>query len=272
MAEEWFKSCLPKEYYEQFLREGVYPDGRSISAFNPLFFKLGAWGGVGSALIKQGGVAVSCTVQASLGLCHDGPLITSEVDACASVSQAEINDVTDMLNQLFSNEAVAPRSALLAKGVDTEMSMTWELILQVQILNADGPISDAVVCAASAALYDVRLPAVRVTHALEDESPIQREEISILEVKSPLVLGATPVAVTFHVFQGAKQEMLLVDAPQDVVEYCSSKASMVTDGKNVLMMRTRGPLSNEHLLSSMMTLAERRHRSIMDTLRQGNAP
>ncbi|VDO93811.1 unnamed protein product [Heligmosomoides polygyrus] len=66
--------------------------------------------------------------------------------------------------------------------------------------------------------------------------------------------------------------MLLVDAPQDVVEYCSSKASMVTDGKNVLMMRTRGPLSNEHLLSSMMTLAERRHRSIMDTLRQGNAP
>lgn len=52
----------------------------------------------------------------------------------------------------------------------------------MQILNADGPISDAVVCAASAALYDVRLPAVRVTHALEDESPIQREEISILEV------------------------------------------------------------------------------------------
>lgn len=41
--------------------------------------------------------------------------------------------MTDMLNQLFSNEAVAPRSALLAKGVDTEMSMTWELILQVQV-------------------------------------------------------------------------------------------------------------------------------------------
>ncbi|VDL83315.1 unnamed protein product [Nippostrongylus brasiliensis] len=253
MGDEWFKSCRPKDYYDQFLIEGIYPDGRSTSAFNPLLFK--------------GGVAVSCTVQASLALCHDGPLISCEVDACASVSQADISDVTDMINQLFNNDALSTRTALLVKGVDNEMSMTWELTLQMQILNSDGPILDAIVCAASAALADVRLPTVKLDHAKEDESPIQQEEISVLDEVSPLRLAASPVAITFFVFQSASKDFVLVDPPQDLVEHCAARISMVTDGKNILMMRTRGMLTNENLLSSVSTMAERRHRTVMETMR-----
>ncbi|PIO66810.1 3' exoribonuclease family, domain 1, partial [Teladorsagia circumcincta] len=206
MGEQWFKSCLPDEYYEKFIAEGIYPDGRSISAFRPLFFKLGAWGGVGSALVKLGGASVSCTVEASLALIHDSPFVFCEIDACASVTQAQVNDVTDLLNKVFTNESLSCRSALLVKGIDKEAVMTWELTLRVQILNSDGSILDAVFCAVSAALFDVRLPSVTLKHAKDDESPLRQEEISILEETTSLALESFPIAFTFHVFKSNNKD------------------------------------------------------------------
>ncbi|VDL85685.1 unnamed protein product, partial [Nippostrongylus brasiliensis] len=123
------------------------------------------------------------------------------------------------------------------------------------------------VCAASAALADVRLPTVKLDHAKEDESPIQQQEISVLDEVSPLKLAGSPVAITFFVVQSASKDFVLVDPPQDLVEHCAARISMVTDGKNILMMRTRGMLTNENLLSSVSTMAERRHRSVMETMR-----
>ncbi|VDN26162.1 unnamed protein product [Cylicostephanus goldi] len=93
---------------------------------------LGSWGGVGSALIRQGGVAVSCSVHASLALTHDGPLMTSEIEACSSITQMEINDVTDLLNRLFENEALFPRKTLIIKGTEETIPMTWELTFRIQ--------------------------------------------------------------------------------------------------------------------------------------------
>ncbi|PIO65411.1 hypothetical protein TELCIR_12921, partial [Teladorsagia circumcincta] len=206
MGEQWFKSCLPDEYYEKFIAEGIYPDGRSISAFRPLFFKLGAWGGVGSALVKLGGASVSCTVEASLALIHDGPFVFCEIDACASVTQAQVNDVADLLNKVFTNESLSFRSALLVKGIDKEVVMTWELTLRVQILNSDGSILDAVFCAVSAALFDVRLPSVTLKHAKDDESPLRQEEISIHEETTSLALESFPIAFTFHVFKSNNKD------------------------------------------------------------------
>ncbi|KAL6725481.1 hypothetical protein Aduo_007531 [Ancylostoma duodenale] len=269
MGEEWFKKCLPLEYYDQFIQEGIYPDGRSISSFAPLSFKLGAWGGVGSALIRQGGVAVSCRVEASLALTHDGPLITPEIEACASVSQVEINDITDILNKLFTNKALFPRSVFEAKGTDDTIPLTWDLSLHIQILNSDGFVPDAVVCASSAALSNVRLPKVKLAHAKEDESPIQREEITVSKETLPLDLTTFPVALTFYLFRNSKQDKdkVLVDPPQELVQQCAAKVSMVIDGKNVLLLRTRGVIKDDQLLSSMIALAERRHQSIMDVIR-----
>ncbi|CAJ0597359.1 unnamed protein product [Cylicocyclus nassatus] len=270
MGEEWFKKCRPLDYYDQFIQEGIYPDGRSISSFTPLSFKLGSWGGVGSALIRQGGVAVSCSVHASLALPHDGPLMTSEIEACSSISQMEINDVTDLLNRLFENEALFPRKTLIIKGTEETIPMTWELTFRIQILNSDGCVPDAVVCATSAALSNVRLPAVKLIHAKDDESPIQREEITVLEEKAPLDLASFPVAVTFYVFRSAKQDKIIVDPPQELVEQCAARVSMVTDGENVLFLRTRGVIKDEQFMSTMVSMAERRHKSIVDVIRDKN--
>ncbi|KHJ87786.1 hypothetical protein OESDEN_12431 [Oesophagostomum dentatum] len=267
MGEEWFKKCRPLEYYEQFIQEGIYPDGRSISSFTPLSFKLGAWGGVGSALIRQGGVAVSCSVQGSLALTHDGPLITPEIEACESVSQMEINDIADLLTRLFTNKAIFPRAAFTIKGTEDTIPMTWELALRIQILNSDGCVPDAVVCATSAALSNVQLPAVKLSHAKDDEAPIQREEIVVLEEKSPLELTNIPIAITFHIFRSSKMDKVLVDPPQELAKECAAKVSMVVDGKSILFLRTRGVIKDEQFLSTMVALAERRHQSIMDVIR-----
>ncbi|VDO82042.1 unnamed protein product [Haemonchus placei] len=242
MGEQWFKSCLPEEYYEQFINEGIYPDGRSVSAFRSLYFKLGAWGGVGSALVKLGGVAVSCSVHASLALVHDGPLVSCEIDSYKI--QAEISNINDMLMEVFANNSLTLRSALLVKGNDEGISMTWELIFRVQvgILNSDGSIPDAVFCAVSAALFDTRLPSILLTHSKDDEAPLRQEEISVLDE-------------------------LLVDPPHDLIEKCSAKVSFVTDGTNVLAMSIRGVLTEENLFSSMASVAARRHQVVMDAIR-----
>ncbi|KJH46431.1 hypothetical protein DICVIV_07505 [Dictyocaulus viviparus] len=266
MGEDWFKSCLPMAYYDQFITEGIYPDGRSISAFTTLSFKLGAWGGVGSSLIRQGGAAVSCHVQASLALCHDGPLITHEVEACSSISQEEINDVISLLKKVFTSEVLSPH-ALAVKGTEDTIPMTWELTLKLQVLSSAGPITDVIICAVSAALLNTRLPAVKLTHDKDDESPITVEEILVSNEMTSLDMKKFPVAVTIYIFRTGKREMLLVDPPEEVIEYCAAKASVVTDGECVLAMSTRGPVTDDHLLLSVGTLAKQRHKSILEVIR-----
>ncbi|KAK6062148.1 hypothetical protein COOONC_00175 [Cooperia oncophora] len=88
--------------------------------------------------------------------------------------------MTEMLNRIYANESLSLRSALLVKLIDEKISITWQLTLRAQILNSDGPILDALFCATSAALFDVRLPSVILRHAKDDESPIRQEEISVL--------------------------------------------------------------------------------------------
>lgn len=61
-----------------------------------------------------------------------------------------------------------------------------------------------------------------------------------------------------------------MDPLQELVPHCSAKVSMVIDGKNVLYLRTRGVIKDDQLLSSMIALAERRHQSIMDVIRDGS--
>ncbi|EYC02716.1 hypothetical protein Y032_0098g3090 [Ancylostoma ceylanicum] len=116
----------------------------------------------------------------------------------------EINDITDILNKLFTNKALFPRSVFLAKGTDDTIPLTWELSLHIQVLNSDGFVPDAVVCASSAALSNVRLPKVTLAHAKEDESPIQREEITVSKETLPLDLTTFPVALTFYLFRNSK--------------------------------------------------------------------
>ncbi|EYC02717.1 hypothetical protein Y032_0098g3090 [Ancylostoma ceylanicum] len=177
----------------------------------------------------------------------------------------EINDITDILNKLFTNKALFPRSVFLAKGTDDTIPLTWELSLHIQVLNSDGFVPDAVVCASSAALSNVRLPKVTLAHAKEDESPIQREEITVSKETLPLDLTTFPVALTFYLFRNSKGDKVLVDPPRELVQQCATKVSMVIDSKDVLLLRTRGVIKDDQLLSSMIALAERRHQSIMDS-------
>ncbi|ETN69580.1 hypothetical protein NECAME_19459, partial [Necator americanus] len=84
---------------------------------------------------------------------------------------------------------------------------------------------------------------------------------------TPLNLATLPFAVSFHIFRNSKQDKILVDPPQELVQYCAAKVFMVVDGKNVLFMRTRGVIRDDQFLSTMSALAERRHQDILDAIR-----
>uniref|UniRef100_A0A0K0D9T9 Exosome complex component RRP46 n=1 Tax=Angiostrongylus cantonensis TaxID=6313 RepID=A0A0K0D9T9_ANGCA len=169
MGEDWFKNCLPVAYYDQFIGEGIYPDGRSISAFVPLSFKLGAWGGVGSSLIRHGGVAVSCCAQASLAL------------SIAPVLDHRERDVLGWYIQLVSKTKLSIFTLICCKTNLLNICTVSLPCLTVKILSSSGPIADVAICAVSAALLNVHLPAIKLAHSKDNESPIEAGEITVLD-------------------------------------------------------------------------------------------
>lgn len=56
-----------------------------------------------------------------------------------------------------------------------------------QVLNGGGSLCDAVVGAVNYALASIQLPHIKLTHAKEDESPIEKSEISVLPEVSNLI-------------------------------------------------------------------------------------
>ncbi|KAJ1354486.1 hypothetical protein KIN20_011452 [Parelaphostrongylus tenuis] len=141
---------------------------------------------------------------------------------------------------------------------------------KIGILNSSGPLADVATCAVSAALLNVRLPTVKLTHDKDDESPITSDEISVLDETTPLLLKRFPIAVTIYVFKTRKGEVVLIDPPEEVTEHCTARVSVITDGECILAMQTRGLITNDRILSSIATLAEQRHRQIVGVVRPEN--
>lgn len=76
------KKIDPLYYFDQFLSEGVYPDGRETVQFRSLSIeqRVGL-NGYGSAYVQQGGACVSCNVNLSVALDSDEPSIVFDLIA-----------------------------------------------------------------------------------------------------------------------------------------------------------------------------------------------
>lgn len=70
------KKINPLNYFDQFISEGVYSDGRDIVNFRPISIQQHVNSKVhGSAYVQQGGASVSCMVTVSVAPDSDEPPI-----------------------------------------------------------------------------------------------------------------------------------------------------------------------------------------------------
>lgn len=110
MSVELVRLCDPDAHYDKFLAAGIYPDGRGIEIFSAIslkvihflvfsmcFLQIEQYGGIGSSIVRQGGVTASCTVSGELCLVNDGPLIIPKVEGTSDLSEVSWNStyVTD---------------------------------------------------------------------------------------------------------------------------------------------------------------------------------
>jgi exosome complex RNA-binding protein Rrp42 (RNase PH superfamily) len=83
---ELLKKVHPRRYFEQYLADGLYPDGRTVTEHRPFRLDLGVEKqAYGSSLVQQSGACVSCAVSLSVAPQSDEPAVLFELEATERV-------------------------------------------------------------------------------------------------------------------------------------------------------------------------------------------
>ncbi|PAV68394.1 hypothetical protein WR25_09748 isoform F [Diploscapter pachys] len=249
---EIFKLCDSLAYFDKFLSKGIYEDGRPIDSFTKLTFKRGTCGGAGSGLVRQGGGTVFCSIHPSICMNHDGPLIIFEIDKSDEIDQAVVNKIKDILDEMVEKSQLFARETLACRQVEKAIELFWELTIRIQILNMDGSVLDAVLCAVVTALTDLQLPCLKVSRQEDDESEFEEKQIQILEQKHHIDFTSYPVAATFAVRKMPSDNKLVVlcDPPSYVMAMPDSSVCYLIIGENgkILQLYTRGTAVDVEIL------------------------
>lgn len=208
MTADLLKLCDPTAYYNQFLSESIYPDGRLISCFRPISLRMGVNAtAAGSSLARQGGATVSCRIEALLVPVSDAPIIVPIIQAAPNIPKNLVEDATVMVNQLVSQSAFCTKDALKTAGG----RLTWVLILHTMILNVDGAICDALCTCIAGALVDLRLPEAFTD--CDEDIPININKVKLSETFHHIPISDIPVSCTFIIYEAPNEEVKILCDP-----------------------------------------------------------
>uniref|UniRef100_A0A183BTX1 Ribosomal RNA-processing protein 43 n=1 Tax=Globodera pallida TaxID=36090 RepID=A0A183BTX1_GLOPA len=164
------KRLEPAQFYEQFLSEGCYPDGRDIAKHRPTVIHYGGvtGGHQSSAYVQQAGAHVSCAVQLSLAPDSDDALFRWELQAMDSVPKDLVCHAQAHLDNIFAKnllvDSQSMRVTATSSATGKQFELRWGIQLEIMVLSTDGFLFDAVLTAVQAALLDVQVP-TRVEYA-----------------------------------------------------------------------------------------------------------
>ncbi|CAB3404142.1 unnamed protein product [Caenorhabditis bovis] len=275
MSSDVLRVIDPRGYFDTFFKEGVYPDGRGILDVTKLVYKQGECGGVGSAVVTNGGVTVSCSIEASISLSSDASLVSVEIAQSQQLSEKDSEDYRALILDLFNRDYFVKRENLKCiDNVGNKLPLDWVLTVTVKILSLDGSILDAVVCAIIAALKDTRLPNIRLNHAIEDESPIEKTQILLEDTNYSLNVHEILMCCTFGVFvrnleKDLEEEILLFAPSEEITGICRATVSIVVgNDSKIVLTRLRGHLSKFDMIRKMTKLTEERRQKFIEALKQ----
>ncbi|KXJ26502.1 exosome complex component RRP43 [Exaiptasia diaphana] len=244
-----FKTAEPLEYYRQFLKENIRPDGRGFHEFRETTLNIGSISTAeGSALVKLGNTTVVCGVKAELAEPKlDSPkqgYIVPNIDLPPLCSPhfrpGPPNEQAQVLNQFFADIITNSQMINLADLCIVEAKLVWALYVDMICLDYDGNVTDACMVAMLAALKNTRLYDITINEETETPEPSKTRDIA-------LTLKSEPVASTFGIFDDTH----LYADPTDEEEKISTGTVtvVVTKDEKLISVHKPGcsPMSNDKL-------------------------
>ncbi|KAF8065512.1 EXOSC8 [Scenedesmus sp. PABB004] len=276
---EAYKKLYAEAYFENFIKDGIRPDGRGLSVARPVTVGLGAVSSAdGSAIVKVGATTVLAGVRLEVMLPRtDAPgagqlVVGVDMTALSSPDwrpgkqpglvaavQQRLADV------LLGCGVLRPAALCIAEG-----QAAWVVYLDLYVLNAAGSLLDACLLAAVAALRDTRLPAVHVT----DEGNVERDAASPgarggpRARGAPLPLRGAPLCLSCGVYKGGQ---LVADPDHEEEALMVASISVVLDGDAALLgVYSVGPATHKQVLAAA-ELAAGRHAELLAQLEAAGA-
>ncbi|KAM7436235.1 Exosome complex component RRP43 [Porites harrisoni] len=244
-----FKTAQPLEYYRQFLKQDVRPDGRSLLEFRKTILNVGSISTAeGSSLVKLGNTTVVCGVKAEFAVPSQEkpklgfivpnvdlpPLCSSRFRPGPPSEQAQV--LSQFVADIISNcEPISLEDLCIVEG-----KLCWVLYVDIMCLSYDGNITDACLIAAVAALQNTRLHSVKIDEETQTPEPSEKKEVS-------LNLRQHPVASTFGIFDDS---VLFADPTDEEENLVSGIVTIVvTDDDKIAAVHKPGgsPLTDDKL-------------------------
>lgn len=213
MAED-FKTAQPREFYKQFLKENVRPDGRSVEEYRECLLNVNSISTAeGSSIVRLGDSMVVCGVKAELA--HPSPEDTdrgcvvpnvSISAGCSSRSRpGPPSDRAQVLAKFLDNVVRNSDMFDLSELCISPNKLCWCIWADLVVTSDDGNLEDAALMALVSALVNTRLPTCTINE--ETLTPeLSATDMFALNVRN------RPVATTTCLFD---ENTLLLDPNQE---------------------------------------------------------
>lgn len=269
MQAETFAKIHPRQFLQQFLAQGVRPDGRRLLKARPASVARGTVSSAdGSALARVGRTTAVCGIKLEVGT----PEAVAPADGRLEVQvlQTPLSDPTLSVGRP-SAASVAMGAAIRALVVGCgavplgelgieEGKSAWVVYADVYCAAFDGNLLDAAFLAVVAALQDLRVPATRTD---EDGEVVIAERRPYARA---LNMPRVPVPATF----GLVGEHVLSDPSADEEPLLDASCTVVLDeAGNVCSVHKPGgaPIGGD-ALSQCLAAAGARARALHKALRR----
>ncbi|XP_072040449.1 exosome complex component RRP43-like [Amphiura filiformis] len=244
-----FKTAQPAEYYRQFLKQDVRPDGRELGEIRSTILNVGSITTAdGSALVKLGNTTVICGIKAEFTTPKaEEPkqgFIVPNVDlpplCSSSFKPGPPSEQAQVVSQLIADVIESAKVVDLETLCIQEEKLCWVLFCDMMCLDYDGNIADACMIALIAALKNVMLPSVSIDSdtGLATVSDTKTEALNV---------KAHPVATTFAVFDDT---IIIADPTNEEETMVTGMVTLVVNEDNQLCAVHKpggSPLSAEQL-------------------------
>uniref|UniRef100_A0A0N5AH71 Ribosomal RNA-processing protein 43 n=1 Tax=Syphacia muris TaxID=451379 RepID=A0A0N5AH71_9BILA len=262
MSSHLLRICDPRAYFDQFIIEEVYPDGRSIHNFRPVTVQMGVAPSVaGSSVARQGGATMICKVEPMLAVMSDAPVIVPHLKAAPEISQSVLEDLEDLVCQLVNQEAFISKESL--KTGDGRL--TWILHLNIMILHMDGFVMDALTTCVMGALMDLSLPEISLN--LDVEASLELSKIVVGKTQKVLEIADVPVSCTYLIYDLPNSESkILCDPVADLYPIASCNVIIIAGNNSKLHKIIQRGACDPELLRKMVSMAFGRQKMVAESL------
>nr|XP_047143886.1 exosome complex component RRP43 [Hydra vulgaris] len=173
MAQD-FKIARPLEYYKEFLKENIRPDGRALDEYRKTIVNINSIKTAsGSGLVRIGNTIVVCGIKAELAepsveKTNEGyfGIILPNVDLPALCSHefrpGPPSDQAQAMSQLVAETVENCKLINLKKLCIKEKKLCWVIYADIICISHDGNLIDAIIASLYIALLNTKLPVVTI--------------------------------------------------------------------------------------------------------------